>query len=202
MITVVFIFWGIGPQQGTSDTVVAQVNNMRISSAEYDRSYQLAYRRAQETYKDEEEIKNLNLRGRVLDELIERRVLIIAAENAGMKITEDELRNAIMNEPAFQRDRVFDRNVYTRRLKLNRMTPSVFENQLRNDMLVNKIYRMIGETAELSDEDAKLLESIQENNDQLADAILASKKQMAVRAYVEGLKRDMDISVNKNYITY
>jgi peptidyl-prolyl cis-trans isomerase D len=202
MITVVFVFWGIGPQQSTSDVVVAQIDNMRITSAEYDRSYQLAYRRARETYKDEEMIKNLNLRTRVLDDLIGRRVLRIAAENAGLIVTEDELRKAIMREPAFQKDGVFNKEVYTRRLRLNRMTPSIFENELKNDILINKIHRLIGETAELTDEDAKVLELIKGSNAQLVNTFLSSKMELAVAAYVEGLKRQMDISINKDYISY
>jgi peptidyl-prolyl cis-trans isomerase D len=202
MITIVFVFWGIGPQQSSSDVIVAKVNNMRITAAEYDRSYQLAYRRARETFKDEEQIKNLNLRTAVLNELIGRRVLKITAENAGLVVTEEELRKAIMSEPAFQRDGVFNKEVYTRRLKLNRMTASIFENQLRNDMLVNKIHRLIGETAELSDEDAKFLESIEGSNAQLINAFLSSKREQAVAVYVEGLKRQMDISINEDYISY
>jgi peptidyl-prolyl cis-trans isomerase D len=201
MITIVFIFWGIGPQQSPSDVEVARVNKSRITYPEYDRAYQIAYRRARETYKDEEEIAKLNLRNRVLDEIIDRRVLLFAAEQAGIRVTKDELRDAIMSEPAFQQNGVFNRDIYTRRLKLNRMTPSGFESELMTDLLLNKIIRLIGETAELTPQETAILESLKEGDkDQIANAFLSAKKDMAVKAYVEGMKRQMDISINKNFI--
>jgi peptidyl-prolyl cis-trans isomerase D len=202
MITIVFVFWGIGPQQNTTDVVVAKVGSSRITYPEYDRAYQMAYRRAREAYSDEKELEKLNLRTTVLNELINNRVLMITAERMGLSVTEDELRNAIMREPAFQKEGVFDKEIYTRRLKLNRMTPVMFESQLRNDLVLNKMNRLIGETAELGVEEVGILESLKDNRGQLEQALLTAKRNMAVRAYVEGLKRRMEITVNDEYLSY
>jgi peptidyl-prolyl cis-trans isomerase D len=199
LITIVFVFWGIGPQQNPSSVIVAEVSKSKITYPEYDRAYQIAYRRASETYESVEEIEKLNLRTRVLDELIDERVLMITAERSGITVTDDELRKAVMSEPAFQKDGAFDKKLYTRRLKLNRMTPSMFESQLRNDLIMNKIRRLIGETAELGVEEARMLESVKDNKQQLTQAFLAAKRQMAVKAYVEGLKRQMKITVNDKF---
>jgi peptidyl-prolyl cis-trans isomerase D len=202
LITIVFVFWGIGPQQNPSAVIVAEVSGSRITYPEFDRAYQIAHRRASETYKSVEEIEKLNLRTRVLDELIDERVLMITAENSGITVTEDELRKAIMGEPAFQKDGVFNKEIYTRRLKLNRMTPSMFESQLKNDLIMNKIRRLIGETAEFGVEEARMLESIKDNKQQLTQAFLAAKRELAVKAYIEGLKRQMKITVNEDYVSY
>lgn len=202
LITIVFVFWGIGPQQNPTSVIVAEVSESRITYPEYDRAYQIAYRRASETYESVEEIEKLNLKTRVLDELIDERVLMITAERSGITVTDDELRKAVMSEPAFQKDGAFDKKLYTRRLKLNRMTPSMFESQLRNDLIMNKIRRLIGETAELGVEEARMLESVKDNKQQLTQAFLAAKRQLAVKAYVEGLKRQMKITVNDKFASY
>lgn len=202
MITIAFVFYGIGPQQNPSDVVIAQVNKKRITLAEYERAYDMAYRRVREIYQNEEEIRKLNLRNRVLGELIDNRALMAAAENAGITVTEDELQRAIMNEPAFQREGVFDKGVYTRRLRLIRTTPRVFENELKNDLLLNKMRRLIGETAELTVDETTTLDLMKGGNkSQLTEIFLSAKKELAVKAYVEGLKRRMKITINKKFIS-
>lgn len=201
MITIAFVFYGIGPQTNPSQVAIAHVNDERIPFAEYERAYEITYRRAREIYKDEEEIKKLNLKTRVLEELIDNIVLTKAAENAGITVTRDELMEAIINDPAFHMDGVFNEEVYTRRLKLNRITPAIFESAVEKDLLLNKMRRMIIETADLTEEEKKILEMIEgENKDQLLGIFLSAKRELAVKAYVEGLKRQMKITVNSELI--
>jgi len=198
-ITIVFVFWGIGPQQNTSEVIIAQVNKSRITLSEYDRAYELSYRRAREIYKDEAEIEKLNLRQTVLTELIDNRVLMAAAKEAGITITEAELQEAIMNEPAFHKEGVFDKDVYRRRLRLNRLTPAAFESGLSKDLLRNKMRMLIAETAELTSEEMKTLDSIKGDKTQLREIFMSSKRAMTVKAYIESLKRRMKIIINREY---
>ncbi len=200
VITIAFVFYGIGPQQNPSGTIIARVNKQRITLAEYDRVYTNAYRRAWETYKNEDEIKALNLQKKVLQELIDNIVLIEAAQKAEMTVTDKELKDKIMNEPGFQVNGVFSKEVYERRLKLNRITPAIFENSMKNDLLLNKIRRLIAETAELTADETQILESLKENKARLSEIFLLSKKELAIKAYVETLKRQMTITVNKDFI--
>jgi peptidyl-prolyl cis-trans isomerase D len=200
IIIIVFIFWGIGPQQNPSTAIVAKVGNERITLAEYERAYANAYRRAWETYKDEEQIEKLNLKQRVIEELIDNLVLMLVAERAGIRVTKEELREVILNEPAFQINGIFSKEVYERRLKLNRMTPAMFENSIKNELLLNKIRRLISETTELSPEEKNMLESIKGDKGQLADIFLFSKRELAIKAYIEALKRQMDITINRDII--
>lgn len=195
-ITIVFVFWGIGPQQNPSDVIIAEVDKSRISLSEYELAYESAYRRAREVYKTNEEIEKLNLRNRVLDELIDRIVLMNAAKDAGITVSEDEVREVIMNEPAFKKDGIFDKNVYIRRLKLSRMTAGRFESKIMEDLFINKIRRLIGETAELTEIDADFPDMEKDVRDQLIEGFLFAKRERAVKAYVEGLKRSAEIKIN------
>ncbi len=199
-ISIVFVFWGIGPQQNSSSVIVAEVNKSRITLTEYELAYESAYRRAREIYKTDEEMKKLNLRNRVLDELIDRRVLMNAAKDAGITVSEDEVREVIMNQPAFKKNGVFDKDVYLRRLKLSRMTAGLFESEVRRDLLINKIRRLIGETVELTGIDVDFPYIKEDAKDKLKENFLFAKREMAVKAYVEGLKRGLEIKINQNYI--
>ncbi len=198
-LTVVFIFWGIGPTQNSADTTIATVNGRRIMRTEYERAYERTYRQAREVYKDEEEIEKLNLRTMVLNELIDRIVLLDAAENAGLNVTNEEIKEVISNEPAFQSNGVFDKRVYLKRLKLIRTTAGAFEMDLKNDMLFNKMRRMIGETAELSPQEEDMLKAFKGEAAQIAQSFLYAKRERAVKEYIEVLKSRMDISVNENF---
>ena len=200
MITVAFVFWGIGPKDNTQVQFVAEVEGDRIMLEEYYRAYDNESRRLKEQYTDEE-IEKMNLPDRVIDSLISRKVLSIAAERAGITVSEKELQNAIVNEPAFQRDGVFDVDVYENRLRLNRLSPQIYENALSSDMLVAKISRLIGETAELTSEEARMLDSLQgDNKSQLAQIFLSSKSNQVIRAYIESIKRQLDITVRRDLV--
>jgi peptidyl-prolyl cis-trans isomerase D len=199
VITIAFVFYGIGPQQNPSNTILAQVGKRKITLAEYERAYSNAYRRAWDTYKNEKEIEKLNLRQKVLDELINDTIFLYLAEKIGIKVSEEELQEAIVNEPAFQVNGVFNRAVYERRLKLNRLTPAAYENSVRTSLLLTKVHRIISETAELSPDEEKTLNSMKENRQQLEQVFLFSKRQFAVKAYLETLKRRMKITVNKDF---
>ncbi len=198
-ITIVFIFWGIGPQQNTSEVIVATVNNNRLTLAEYERAYEIAYRRARDFYEDIKEIENLDLRKSVFNELLNNMVLLEAVKNAGITITENELQEVIFNEPAFYRDGVFDKEVYLRRLSLNRLTPRKFEAELKRDLLLDKMRRLIGETSELAGQEEKILASISGETAEIYEKFLISKRQMAISSYIHALKRRMKISINDKY---
>jgi hypothetical protein len=59
---------------------------------------------------------------------------------------------------------------------------------------------MIAETAELGTEETKILESVKGDSTQLREVFLFSKREKAIKAYVQALKRQSKITVNKDYI--
>jgi peptidyl-prolyl cis-trans isomerase D len=201
MIIITFIFWGIGPNTNPSAGIVAEIENERVTLDEYWRAYDNEYKRLREIYPNEEEIEKLNLKERVLDSLIDRKVLLIAARKVGILVTDNELQEVIINNPYFQRNGVFDRDVYIRALRLNRMTPQIFEAQLKNDLMLTKMSRLIGETAELTAEETKMLDTIKGDKSQLMEVFFATKSNQAIKAYVEGLKRKMKIKINWDLIS-
>lgn len=202
MITIAFVFWGIGPNENISVSVVAEIEGEKITLEEFWRAYDNEYDRVKDQYPDPEEIKKLNLEDRILSSLVDRRVLLIAAEDAGINVSEKELQEAIINTPYFQRNGVFDQNVYKRALKLNRITPQTFESSIKNDMIITKISRLIGETSELSKEELKILDSIKGgNNKQLAEIFRSNKSRQTVAAYIESIKRQLDITINRDLIS-
>jgi peptidyl-prolyl cis-trans isomerase D len=202
IIIATFLFWGIGPKDNPKEAVVAQINNEKIYIEEFWRAYENEYKRISEKGAQKEDIEKLNLKDRVLNSLVERVVLLIAAKDGKISVTENELQDAIKNLEYFQRNGVFDREVYINKLRLNRMTPQSFENMLREDLIISKMTRLIGETTELSPEEKNIIDSLSGGNQgQLLEVFRSNKANLAVKAYVEGLKKQLAVKINRDLIS-
>ena len=202
MITVAFVFWGIGPKDTINIVYAATVEDVNIPLEQFWRVYDNKYKQVSEQYSDPEEIKKLNLEQMVLESLIDRTVLLIAAQNARLTITDRELQQAIIDTPYFQKNGVFDQNIYLRALKLNRTTPQAYESSLKSDLLIFKMSQLIGETSELSSYELKMLDSMEgDNKKQLAEIFRSSKSTQTIKAYIDSIKREMEITINPELIS-
>lgn len=190
-----FIFWGVGTVDKSTNVAVAVVGKEKISLEEY----WIAYDRVREFYREtlkegftDEVEKKLNLKQKVLDILIDERVLLISAERAGISVSERELEEAITNDPTFMRDGKFNRDVYLRTLQLNRMTPQMYESMRKRELILSKMRRLITESVDIPEVDV--------NDDTLRQAMLSQLREGAVKSYIEGIKRGMKIKVNQQLL--
>lgn len=194
-----FIFWGVGSVDKSTTVPVAEVEKEKISIEEY----WMAYDRAREFYRNimkerfnEEVEKQMNLKQQVMDSLIDERVLLVAAKKTGITVSDKELEDAIVNDPAFMRNNRFDKDIYLRVLQLNRMTPQFFESMKRKELALNKMRRLIAESVDITD-----IDIAGATTDQAKQAALFSMREAAVKSYVEGLKKEIKIKVNKQLIS-
>lgn len=193
-----FIFWGVGTVDKSTNVAVAEVEKEKISLEEY----WLAYDRVREFYREtmkegftDEVEKQLNLKQKVLDILIDEKVLLIAAKRAGITVSEKELEEAITNDTNFMRDGKFNKDVYLRTLQLNRMTPQIYESLRKKELILAKMKRLIGESVDLTQPQIDVKEEA------LKQAMLNAAREGAVKSYVEGLKRGLKIKVNQQLLS-
>jgi len=201
LISAAFIFTGVvGPQAQRSKIAVANVGDEIITQAEFKRAYYNLEQLVKEN-PNLEDIKNLDLQKEAINKLIDKKILLVAAKKAGMKVTKDELQKEIMDTPYFQRNGVFDNIVYGKVVRmLHYGSTREYEDELTDDMMRVKLARVIGETAELTDSEIKIIDSIKGDKAGLIQNFLKPKKELMVRAYIDGLKRGMKISVKKDII--
>lgn len=203
-IIISFIFWGVGNVDKSTATPVAEIEKEKISLEEYWTSYERARTFYKENFKEqfnEEMEKKLNLKQKVLDSLIDERVLVAAAKKAGLTVTDEELTAAITSEPSFAREGRFSQEVYVRVLQLNRMTPESFESAKRRELLFSKMRRLIGESVDLTDADLKQMPGNDQAMAAIKQSILFDMRDKAVKSYVEGLKKDMKIKINPKILS-
>jgi peptidyl-prolyl cis-trans isomerase D len=143
-IVIVFVLWGVGsymaqPRQES----VAEVNGDVISL----REFQIHYERLIEYYRDlfkgnltPEAIKALNLRRALLDELIERHLLLQEARRLGFEVTDEELMGSLVGVPDFQVGGRFSKERYQQFLRSKRLGAAEFEAEQRNQLAIRKLY--------------------------------------------------------------
>lgn len=206
MVIISFIFWGIGRVDKTGGgEIVAEVGKYKITTEEYWRTYDRIYRFYREIYKekfDEEMEKKMNLKENVLDSMINERVLLITAKEADIGVSDEELQESITHEPAFMKNGVFDKDVYLNRLRLNRITPEAYESSKRQELTLKKIRRLIELSVDVTDINLSLgkVSGDEQIVKMISESMLNDRKEKVLRSYIEGLKKQIKIRINKQLI--
>ncbi len=204
LIIISFIGFYAGPLDKSTTIPLAEVGKERITLEDYYRTYDRAKNLYRDIYKekfDEEMEKKLRLKEKVLDTLIEEKVLLLAAKEIGIIVKDEELEEAITHEQAFTRNGIFDREIYLRTLELNRITPEMFENAKRQELTLAKIRKIIGESVDLTESEIKQIPGDEQTKKAFKQALLLDKRDKAVKSYVEGLKKQMKIKINTQLIS-
>ena len=123
---------------------------------EYWRAYERTRDAYREMYKGENTRrveKKLNLKHMVLDGMIDERVLLASAKELGFTASDEELQQAIVNDPRFRRNGAFLKDIYVKTLALNRMTPDAYEGTLREQLAIDKMRRLIASSVDITPAD-------------------------------------------------
>lgn len=206
IIILTFIFWGVGRVDNTREKeIIAEVGKYKIPAREFWRSYERTSRFYREIYKDkyEEIVKTMNLKEQILNSMVDEHVLLINAQEMGINISDQELQDAIMHEPMFMKDGVFDKEIYVNRLRLNRLNPEAYETLKRRELTIKKMRRLI----ELSVDASKIKTQLEQvSGDEkitnlIREQMLNDMKEKAVKSYIEGLKEQIKVVVYKDLIS-
>jgi peptidyl-prolyl cis-trans isomerase D len=157
-IVVVFIFWGVGSWTTQREGIVATVNGESISLEDYRSAYNRLMDQARQSLGaglSDEMLKALQIPKQALDQLIDRTLLRQTAERLKLKVSDEELAQSIRSTPAFQSSGVFDPRRYQQVLSLNRLTPEIFEMSQRDSLLIEKLVRLVTDSAKVSESEAE-----------------------------------------------
>lgn len=200
-------WWGFTEQESNA---VASVGDLTISRDEYRRTYESTYR----FYKDrvQGEFKEEALKQFVIDGLVENKIWTIAAQELGVSVSPEELRDSIVKMEEFHRNGKFDPEFYARLLAANRLTPATFETLHRAELLAEKARTVIRDAvaltpAEVAEAQALTARQAQAEagsgasaNARILQDFLFQKQQRALTAYKESLKSRIPIQIRKEYL--
>lgn len=138
-----FVFYsGSSSSSDPSGQIVAQVGRERITAVDFDRQYKAQVERYRQMYQGNfspELERALDLPRNVLDSMIEHILRLEAAKRYDLHVSDEELAKKIVSLPFFQENGQFiGREKYEKMLRANGVTPDRFEEDLREDMLLQK----------------------------------------------------------------
>ncbi len=151
LIVIPFAFWGINSYfEGGGDVSVAKVNDEEIPVQEFQRLLlqERAFRKQLlGDNADPALLDDVLIKRSVLERLVNTTAVAQAAEAAGFRISDAQLRAHIIGNPQFQRDGRFDPQLYARILNSLGMREQAYEAELRRDLLVEQLIGSISDTA-------------------------------------------------------
>jgi peptidyl-prolyl cis-trans isomerase D len=143
---VLFVFVDFGAGTGARDnrSWAAKVGSTTISQSEFQRAYAAMESRYRQQLGDQytpEMAKQMRLPLQALNKLVTDKILLREAERIGLRVSDAEVRDAILAENAFRDDqgRFIGQDGYVRLLQANRLTPASFEQELREELLMQKL---------------------------------------------------------------
>ncbi|NVK54652.1 MAG: SurA N-terminal domain-containing protein [Alteromonadaceae bacterium] len=150
LIVLSFVFAGVSSYVGSSGTTAAaEVNGEAISQQDVERAYQSQRARLESQFgegvsalfSDENYLREFRMN--VLDRLIADMLVEQKAEELGLRVSDQQIRQAIVEMPAFQSAGSFDNERYLMLLRQNGFQPSDFRDYMRQEMTREQLARAV-----------------------------------------------------------
>ncbi|HZN93148.1 MAG TPA: SurA N-terminal domain-containing protein, partial [Myxococcales bacterium] len=172
ILAIAFVFavqWGPGskgcesPLAESAASSAARVNGREISLRQFNQTYSNELRRQAEMYRrfgqelTEARAREMGLPARILERLVNDELMAQEAERQGINASDDEIFSILKMNPEFHgANGQFDKARYMDAVRnLYRTTPQDWENDIRRSLAIGKLYRVIGEAVQVSDDEVR-----------------------------------------------
>lgn len=158
IIILVFVFWGVGSNRGVGRTTVATVGDKEISYQEYQNAYEQQISQIRDQFGGNIPkglLDAMDIKRQVINQLIQQALLQKGAEDAGLSVSKDEIRNTIQEMASFRTNGIFDMQRYQQILAGSRMSVTDFEAGVQSDMLNSKIMDHLSRFAHVAEQELK-----------------------------------------------
>ena len=134
---------------GPGGQVAATVGPEQITYDEFRREYRNLEDRYRQMFGQQwnsEMAEQLNIAKQALDQLIDRRILLLEADRAGLIASDEEVRNAVVEVFTDEEGKFLGRERVQNYLRNVRMSEQEFDNRIRQDVLVIKLRSVLSDT--------------------------------------------------------
>ena len=199
---------GFGSSQSNT---VAEVGPYKVTKQEYLRAKQRYYRFYRDQLK-QEDIKDETLQQLAIDSLVTNKSWQVLADEFALVVSPKELHDAIVNQKDFQKDGVFDAEYYQRLLAANRTKPHDYEEQRRNELLIEKARLLVSEATALTPTELQEVKDLHARQsldgaepdmamfEQIKMQFVLQKKQRAMQAFQAALRARGDVTIHQELL--
>ncbi len=145
----------IGDQLGAE---VAEINGESISQREFALHYEREIQRYRDLLKGSltpEMLKGLNIKGNLVETLIQKKLVLQEAHSLGLTASDDDLANHLAKMPEFQIAGRFSKDRYLQVLQSNRLLPAQFEEEQRDQLTIQRLYSVILDAVHVTDAEVR-----------------------------------------------
>ena len=157
---------------------MATVNGTEIDQREFQQAFYEQRGRMQEMLggQYDSRIFDPQLRQRVINELVERELLLQNADEMGYRVSEQNVAATIRSFEMFHEEGVFSPEFYRQQLKIQGQSPAGFEQRIRRALLASQLPTGIAETALVTDAELDALIRLQGQQREVAYLTLPIKQ--------------------------
>lgn len=179
-IIIVFIFWyGWSGPGDKSQTYAARVNGVVISYDQFYNVYESELEKIRLRFGGAlppELMQKVNLKKSVITGLVHQVLMLQEATRLGMFVTDEDLARDVKSNPQFQRDGVFDPNMYRMYLQSIKLTPAMYEQTRKQELLEEQLIRLLTDSIKTDPEEIKRWWHFQ--NDKVVLSVLLIKPEV------------------------
>lgn len=146
MLAVSFIFFGIGDFTFLGGGYAAKVDDVEITSFQLERAYQNQLLNFSDFGNLPAETRQL-LKENTLERLIRETLVDLHVAGNGYRVGDEQIAEMLEEQPLFQENGEFKKELYYEWLDQNVLDPRVFEAQQRQTFRLSQLQRGIGSTA-------------------------------------------------------
>ncbi|MBI5192962.1 MAG: SurA N-terminal domain-containing protein [Nitrospirae bacterium] len=212
-------WWGI---KQPKENVVVIVNGHNIKVQDYRRAYNRTVEYYRDAFKDKfdaDMLEKMNVKDKVVEDLVKRELWLDAANGLGLMVSDGELRDNIMKMTVFHKDGRFSSTLYERLLASNRMKAGDFEALQRSELLIEKMKRIVKDSVQVTDDEVNeayplsaagkpstsaksptVTERPAEEMSRLKKFMQFQKQEKAVMAYANAMRSAAKINVKKELL--
>ncbi|MEZ0323367.1 MAG: peptidylprolyl isomerase [Hydrogenothermaceae bacterium] len=184
---------------------VAQVNGREIPFYQFNYAYDMISRNLQAQNIDLNQFKK-EIAKEVIDNLIETELIYQEAEKEGLVATSQQVKEEILNIPAFQVNGKFDKQIYIQTINSFGLSPEGFEEILKKELTVNNVKAILLSSLYVSDDEIETFVKKQLTKIS-GEVILIKPKEpiitdQQIKEYYEKHKKDYTSSEDKKVAVY
>jgi peptidyl-prolyl cis-trans isomerase D len=204
-VVMVFVFWGIGASGGPKTQAIAVVNGERITDTQLQRIMRNATRGSASSM-NEDELNQLTRD--VIGQLIQTEILLQEASRLGIEVSDEEIARYVLQIDAFKTESgKFSKELYERNLKRMGLSRGKFEEQIRDQRMIEKLEQLVRDSVTISDTELERI-YVQSATElivdfvRVTDAVLlqhVTVDQMSIDAYVAASETELKAMYDDDY---
>ncbi len=154
LLIVPFALWGVNEYVGNGDRLVAAtVNGTDIGQREFQQAFYDQRGRMQQMLggQYDAQLFDLQIKQRVINELVDRELLLQNAEEMGFRVSDQTVVAAIQSIDAFREGGAFSVSLYQQQLQTQGQSPTAFERYVKRIMTAGQLPDGLASSAFVTD---------------------------------------------------